>query len=609
MKKKIFIGIVPIICFVLMELILKTSLYKSFLREEFTLISWLIVVFINLLLYYFVYIFFILNIKNTYLAINLYLSLFFLLSLLNAFIAQARGYALVSTDLFCFRTAININEGFHFYLTQEIILTIISYILLFFINRLLIKNTIYFLQLKTRLKLIIQSFLIIGMSFFILTFFKVENLEKVNVPNCYSQLLSIDTRGWFYSFVSNINGFFNKKPENYVEKKYYDLDNDTSENPKTPNIIMIVNESYSDMTIFNEDYKKLYEYTNSLNESIIKGEMYVSIYGGYTANTEFELLTSSSIANFDSFCIPFLQKINQPIYSYPTFLKEYNYDSIAIHSYLSSGYNRYYVYPFLGFDKCIFSDLEINSTNLRGIKVTDSPKIEYYDIIRKDFPSDDWNYQQIINEFKNKNNNPLFIYDLTVQNHNPYTDYENSENLAILNSDFSLEQTSLSYLTENEYKNQLNKYLTLLKSSDKQLKTLIDFFSDYEEDTIIIFCGDHQSFLTEPLSLGENGELVKVPFFIWSNFTLQDEASSLEQDIELSSNYLLPFVISKFNLPKNHYIDNLLQLQNKLPVYCYFGTKDNKGIMTNLNSSKFQTDIKEYKKQQYYLLFDYKNQN
>jgi phosphoglycerol transferase MdoB-like AlkP superfamily enzyme len=61
-----------------------------------------------------------------------------------------------------------------------------------------------------------------------------------------------------------------------------------------PNIIAIMCESYADLTCV-ADFATSQEVTpfyDSISDNVIKGNLYVSTYGGGTANSEFEFLTA-----------------------------------------------------------------------------------------------------------------------------------------------------------------------------------------------------------------------------------------------------------------------------------------------------------------------------
>ena len=63
-----------------------------------------------------------------------------------------------------------------------------------------------------------------------------------------------------------------------------------------------MNETFSDLSIY-QNMRAGYEgpqYFKSLSNCLSRGKLYVSAYGGGTANTEFEFMTGRSMANLGS---------------------------------------------------------------------------------------------------------------------------------------------------------------------------------------------------------------------------------------------------------------------------------------------------------------------
>lgn len=74
-----------------------------------------------------------------------------------------------------------------------------------------------------------------------------------------------------------------------------------------PTVIAIMNETFSDLSIY-QNMRAGYEgpqYFKSLSNCLSRGKLYVSAYGGGTANTEFEFMTGNSMANLGSGVYPY----------------------------------------------------------------------------------------------------------------------------------------------------------------------------------------------------------------------------------------------------------------------------------------------------------------
>ena len=82
-----------------------------------------------------------------------------------------------------------------------------------------------------------------------------------------------------------------------------------------PNIIVVMNESFSDLSVLgdfevNKDYMTFLHRLFEGEENTVTGMLNVSVCGGNTANTEFEFLTGNTMAFLPQGSIPYQQYIN-----------------------------------------------------------------------------------------------------------------------------------------------------------------------------------------------------------------------------------------------------------------------------------------------------------
>lgn len=121
----------------------------------------------------------------------------------------------------------------------------------------------------------------------------------------------------------------------------------------------------------------------------------------------------------------------------------------------------------------------------------------------------------------------------------------------------------------------LDQYLSLIKLTDEDLKNLIEYFSNVDEKTIVVFFGDHQPNDTVASSvLAANGmdynnlsneELklrYQVPYVIWANYDIDEAAGK-----DTSVNYLAANVLKAAGVPTNDYQSFLLKLQEEYQLY------------------------------------------
>lgn len=379
-----------------------------------------------------------------------------------------------------------------------------------------------------------------------------------------------------------------EKPEGYsasrAEESYEALSSDvvTSTGQRQPNIIVVMNEAFSDPAVLgdfttNEDYMPYLHSLQQGNENTITGLMNVSVVGGNTANTEFEFLTGSSMNFLPDGCVPYQQYIDSSTDSMASYLKELGYKTIAMHPYNANGWERNIAYPYLGFEK-FYSLRDFSGAQKVREYVSDSSCVE-----------------RIIKEFE-KSDAPCFIFNVTMQNHSPYTEtYDN------LKEDISVEGVNSP---------QLNQYLSLMKLSDASLEKLITYFETVDEDTVIVFFGDHQPTDSvvravwelngvDDRELSEEQEHLRyqVPFVVWANYDIEEQT-----DVMTSANYLGAQVFDWCNIPKSGYQNYLLKVQEEIPVLTARVVIDSEQKIVDYEDVKEQ--LLEYNRLQYYRLFN-----
>ena len=372
-----------------------------------------------------------------------------------------------------------------------------------------------------------------------------------------------------------------------------------------PNIIVVMDEAFSDLSVLgdfdtNTDYMPFVHSLEKGNENTITGYLNTSVCGGNTADTEFEFLTGNTMAFLPVGSIPYQQYIKSETPSLASYLKSIGYATYAQHPYYGSGWNRDTVYPLLGFDNLSFMQ---DYSNQR--------------FVRK-YISDETSFDKIIETYENKpDGQPAFIFNVTMQNHGGYTD-----------TYYGFDNT----VTADKLNNSaLDQYLSLIKMTDEDLKSLIDYFSNVDEKTIVVFFGDHQPNDTVASSvLAANGmdynnlsneELklrYQVPYVIWANYDI-DEATGEDTSV----NYLAANVLKAAGVPTNDYQSFLLKLKEEYPIISVVRTDKTAGKTANNTSDKVsnksdkatgskkkQADsdmLNEYKILQYYRLFDWED--
>ena len=583
-------AIVPIISFYLMEAFEHNALAE--VRQEaqwfniliFELIAWTLYLLIGRM--------------TTALRIELALALAF--GLTNHYVMAFRSTPFVPWDLLSVRTAASVAQNYDFTPTPRMIVVTVLFVLLMVAVRVLRKVP------RIKLPIRLGSAVLCGLALCLF----VNTLQQETFQNkhylypfLFTPAYMTKVNGMAVTFAMDLAYVAVDKPEGYSAEEaqktleqYGNTDNvfaddeentndaknrgEDANNKELPNIIVIMDEAFSDLAVVgdletNEDYMPFMHKMQQGADHTITGYAQVSVCGGNTANSEFEFLTGNTMSFLPSGSIPYQQYITKDTPSLASYLASLGYETYAQHPYYASGWNREKVYPLLGFEHLNFIDDYANKTYVRK------------------YVSDDADMQHIIDTYENKEDGkPAFIFNVTMQNHGGYTDAF---------SDLSEDVHATNYNSE-----VLDRYLSLIRLTDQSLEKLVDYFSNVDEKTVIVFFGDHQPSDTVAAQVQDSmllpGESVpdeqlrkryQVPYLVWANYDID---GATQQNTSL--NYLSAEVLKAAGVPTDAYQNFLLDLQKSYPVMSAAGRTDASDADENMLST--------YKKLQYYNLFETK---
>lgn len=517
-------------------------------------------------------------------------------SLTNYFTTTFRGIPILASDLTIMGTAMNVvgNYKYSLDLTRTItLLALIAWcILLFRVKRLRLPKG------KKRISAILGSAAICFASFWIMIYTPVMTVTPMHVTvNTFRPIKSYRKNGCVLTFMRSIQLMIIHKPDGYSANAAEEIaapyrSETSSGNAKTPNVIAIMDEAFADLQAVgdfrtSEDVMPFY---HSLTKNTVKGFSYVSVFGGQTANTEFEFLTGLSKAFVPASATPYQLYIKSLLPGLTTHLGNQDYQGmLAFHPFRANGYNRDHVYPNLGFSDFI---------SLKDLDVSASDKI-------RNFVSDAADFQVIIDQYeqaKKKSNAPFYLFNVTMQNHSGYDqDFDN------LDMPISIEEKCDDP--------ELKRYLNLIHHSDTALKSLIEYFSKQKDPTVIVFFGDHEPGLSnevyskilgknvEKLSAEENMNLYKTPFLIWANYDIEEQ-----ENVNISMNYLSTLMLESTGMKLSPFNQFLLDIHKQIPVLTtngYFG-EDGSYYSLKDESSPYYESLRKYQILQYNDLFDKK---
>lgn len=237
---------------------------------------------------------------------------------------------------------------------------------------------------------------------------------------------------------------------------------------EAPVIIAVMDEAFSDLQVLG-DFDCSPEYLKNwymVDDFSLKGSLYVSTFGGRTANTEFEFLTGNSIASFPAGVVPYQSYDLAGVGNLADILKQYGYAATAVHPENKGNWGRLRAYASMGFDEFLGID-------------------DFHDAkwIRNHI-SDESSFEKLIALYEQQEGRQ-FLFNVTMQNHSGYN-IEEMSGYELVN----LKEEWAGYT-------DVETYLTLIRESDKAIKELIDYFRDVEEPVMICIFGDHLPMVNE----------------------------------------------------------------------------------------------------------------
>ncbi len=546
-------------------------------------------------------------------------------ALANCYVMMFRGTPFIPMDFFAITTAANVANTYNYTPTHTIIIGTLIFIFLVVIC-LKFKTPKYNLIAKIVSRTFMGTFFACLMSMFYFTSIFANAGVK---PDFWNQARGYRNYGFVFSFFCNTKYLYMTEPNGYDAESVGDYVSSTVDKDETniikptgnePNIICIMNESLSDLSVLgefttNQDYMP---FMHSLSENTVKGNLYVPVIGAGTSNTEFEFLTGHTTAFLPSGSNAYMLYVKNPLASLVSTLEGQGYSSWAFHPYYSTGWDRVPVYKNLGFNSSAFLEnlIDVSILNDYTKNGGDAEYLQslvdtYYpdrkNMLTRQYVSDRYNYDVIIENYENRDKSqPYFAFNVTMQNHGGYSK-------GASNFDECIQITSTP-----KYYNKASKYLSLVKASDDAFKDLIEYFEAVDEPTVICMFGDHQpnietEFIASLLGVSNINNLTIeqeqarhiTPFYIWANYDIEEKYID-----KLSSNYLSSYVLDIADVKLTEYNKYLLKLSETLPVIDTVGYIDaNNNYYKWSDNSEHKQMLSEYERIQYNNIFDSKHKD
>ncbi|GGE67780.1 LTA synthase family protein [Priestia taiwanensis] len=399
----------------------------------------------------------------------------------------------------------------------------------------------------------------------------------------FEQQTNYNQNGLALAFIDNLQYLHISEPENYTEDTVKELVDKRAKSQvattalagsgeeKKPNVIVVMSEAFFDPTYLpNVTYSEnpLPNF-HRLQDEHIGGKVNVSVFGGGTANSEFEALTGMSTKYTPAGGIPYIHYVNKETPSIAWQFRQAGYDTSAMTTYHNWFYRLKDVYKYFGFNR------------LEGMEFYAEPEMDGYYIKDKEL------MKKITNQVADTEE-PAFIYAVTMQGHGPYDNMPKKDKIKV-NAE----------LPDNQLE-QLSYFANTMNEIDASIKQLTDDLQALDEPTIVLFFGDHlpslggvfegTKFNTGGTPFEDYMRMYHTPLLIWDNY------SGEKGELSMSAPFIGPYLLDRAGVEGNNLTNYLAGLFKEGHRY----------ILAEqwFNEIKFPKEvIDEYRLLQYDMLF------
>ena len=478
------------------------------------------------------------------------------------------------------------------------ILTIIIFVFLFGIMK---RASIKITDKKEIAIKAIASVLILLIMFAPIEFlnkFMTNNIFNIHDGHDYA-ITASNTR--YYKRYGVLPGLYGKfievrrhEPANYNEtklKEMLELAEDNNTSWKKPNIIVIFSESFWDVSKLDKikfDTDVTPNFKRIMNEQKAI-QMISPAYGGISSNVEFEILTGGSLNFFSKGYTPYMQLFHKGLSdNNPNIIKELKnngYKTKILNSSGASMFNCDYIYDIYGVDERnhLYDEIDLGGNYVTDEYLTDK-MIEYFD--NKD-PEE-----------------KIFFFTITMGGHMPYYEerYENYD-INIVDSPYTKDVNEV-----------IHAYAEGMYLADKQLGRIYDYIQTIDEDTIIVFFGDHLPHLATP----DGKDALFTTGFLSDDYNLESVYNQYNTTALIMSNYdidfddtnylspdlLMTYVLQNMDIELSPFYKWLYTTKDKLPSSNYVVAQDNDGKKYfTLNLEGEMKEMYDLREKVQYMLF------
>lgn len=535
------------------------------------------------------------------------LAVFTIIGIAQYFVALFKSSAITPSDLHALGTAAAVSSGYVFKIGAAQVVALaaaaVGFCLLAFMTP---YPSMHSVSRPYQRRYYVGAHVGLGMALLISlsVFINVVSFSKdLGLSQGYWDSLNVyRNQGFLASFVTLIQNGKIEKPEGYTSEAAEQLldtyssryeeasqfegsrsDAESQFEEIHPTVIAIMNESFSDLSIYNglnvgyEGPTRL----KSMQDALYSGYVYTSVLGGGTCNSEFEFLTGESMGFIGTENQPYVMHDLSQIESLPRLFDSMGYATTAIHPESKANWNRETIYKEMGFDQFFDKDSFSDDCQTRHGLTTDGET-----------------YAKIL-DVLGQNEGPQFIFDVTLQNHGGYDSLD-------LPSD-ELLSYDLSWMNNDSLATNTIEYISLINQSDRELEEFLNTLRSIDRPIVVVFFGDHQPWMGTPLNESTNPGLdvndpayfervYMTPYVIWANYDVAgNDQVSERKDVGLNSLQSLLFdAIGAPMTQRQKAVLGIMQDVSILNGFGYFATEDNAWhvLEAENNQSKAVEDLR-----------------
>ncbi len=265
-----------------------------------------------------------------------------------------------------------------------------------------------------------------------------------------------------------------------------------------PDVIILQSESLidpGDLQQLNKKYSLNFIRSNISKDK--QGYVVPPVWGGYTLQTEFEVLTGIS-TNFFGSRAAYYDLPLDTVPSIPKIFHSNQYKTIALHPNDGKYWNRNIAFQKLGFAE--FKDLQHYWQWKDDRKFKNSHNL-----------ISDYTFIKSILQELDQVSSPTLLFAISLGNHGPWGMFDDSE--------------EINLPLEDSQKKILSDYLHTTKEVDDSFKILFNYLKQRKRPTLLIFYSDHlpgfgDLYSSIPFKNNRSPVSQGVPLFVWSNYPL-----------------------------------------------------------------------------------------